>query len=151
MKKVRGKIIPRWNHWQFYVDLAAPAPDKTLRRFAKPQIEFDIAFCEDVLADNPRHLDALRALAELYTRNGQCREGLRIDRQVVAACPRDPVAHYNLACSLSLTNRVEECFKVLRRAIRLGYRDFEHITNDPDLEAARADRRWAELFSFIQV
>lgn len=147
MKKIR----PRWNHWDFVVDAHAAAPERAVRRFNKSQTEFDIAFYEDVLAASPNHLDTIRALAELYTANGQHRHGLRMDQRVVAAAPRDPVANYNLACSLSLTHRMDECFKVLRQAIRLGYRDLEHMANDPDLEAAHKDSRWLELFELIEV
>lgn len=135
----------------FHVDALGPAPGRIVRRFRKPQIEFDIAFLEDVLAKKPDHLDAMRMLAELYTRNGQHRQGLGVDRRIVAATPRDAVANYNLACSLALTRRVDECFTVLRRAIRLGYRDLDHMAADPDLEMAHNDRRWLELFELIEV
>jgi len=148
----RGKRIqPRWTHWMFYVDPNAPAPAKVLRRFGASQMEFDIAFLEDILARDPSHPDAMRTLAELYTRNGQLRSGLQMDRRVVAANPRDAVAHYNLACSLALTKQLDECFQVLRQAIRLGYRDMEHMSMDDDLEVARNDPRWLELFELIKV
>ena len=145
------KIRPRWNHWDFAIDSHAVAPERALRRFNKSQTEFDIAFFEDVLAGSPNHLDTIRTLAELYTANGQYRQGLRMDQRVVAASPRDPVANYNLACSLSLTHRMDECFKILRQAIRLGYRDFSHMAADTDLEDAHKDARWLELFELIEV
>jgi len=145
------KIRPRWNHWDFALDVRAGAPDRVARRFNKSQVEFDIAFYEDILAGSPNHLETMRALAELYTATGQYRQGLRMDRQIVAATPRDPVANYNLACSLSLTHRLDECFKVLRQAIRLGYRDYEHMAADKDLAEAHKDPRWIELFELIEV
>ena len=140
------KIRPRWSHWLFSIDMTEAAPEKVLRRFEKSQTDFDIAFLEDILATNPNHLDTLRQLASLYTENGQYKEGLEVDRRIVAACPRDAVAHYNLACSLSLAHRPEECFQTLHRALRLGYRDYEHMALDSDLDSIRKDRRWAELF-----
>jgi hypothetical protein len=135
----------------FHVDFGARAPGRVVRRFRVPQIEFDIAFFEDILAHNPTHLEAMRTLAELYTRTGRFRAGLQIDRRVVAARPRDPVAHYNLACSLALTGRLDECFQVLRQALRLGYRDLEYMSADSDLDAAQKDPRWQRLFDRIQV
>ena len=145
------KIRPRWNHWMFHFDLGAGVPERILLRFAKPQAEFEIAFLEDILIRRPNHLESMRQLAELYTRTGQYRAGLEMDRRVVASCPRDGVAHYNLACSLSLTGKLDDCFRALRRAIKLGYRDFEHMQSDPDLEAAHNDPRWAELFTTTEV
>jgi len=151
MSRRTKRIRPRWTHWMFYVDPNAPAPAKVLRRFGTSQIEFEIAFLEDILACDANHLDAMRTLAELYTRNSQYRSGLRMDRRVVAACPRDAIAHYNLACSLALTHQLDECFQVLRHAIRLGYRDLEHMAMDQDLDAAHKDSRWLELFELIEV
>ena len=151
MSWVPRKTRPCWEHWGFCVDLEGAAPRKMLRRFQKSQVEFDIAFLEDVLADNPEHLDSMRMLAELYTLTGRLRQGLRMDRRVVAAAPRDPVANYNLACSLSLTGRLDECFAVLRQAVRLGYHDLDHMSNDADLDAAHKDPRWLELFELIEV
>jgi tetratricopeptide (TPR) repeat protein len=145
------KIRPRWNHWMFHVDAGAAAPERVLRWLAKPQTDFEIAFLEDILAAKANHLETMRLLADLYTRNGQYREGLEMDRRIVVACPRDSLAHYNLACSLSLTGRLDECFAVLRQAIRLGYRDIEHMTDDPDLEAAHNDPRWVDLVLATQV
>jgi tetratricopeptide (TPR) repeat protein len=133
------------------VDTRAEAPRRVLARFEKPQIEVDIALLEDILAVRSDHVETLRTLAELYTRNDQLRQGLQIDRRIVALCPRDAVAHYNLACSLSLTGRLDECFQILRRAIRLGYRDMQHMIADDDLEAAHNDPRWLELFDLIEV
>jgi hypothetical protein len=147
--KATRKIKPCWNNWLFNTE--TPVPEKMLRRFQKPQDEFDIAFLEDILVSNRNHLDTMRQLAELYTRNGQYRHGLDVDRRIVAACPTDAVAHYNLACSLSLTNRIDECFQMLTRALRLGYFDYEHMALDSDLEGARKDARWTKLFSASMV
>lgn len=150
MRGPQKKVRPKWSHWTFGLDVGAPAPDKVIRRFDKPQVEFDIALLEDVLAIDPDHLDTMQLLAELYTRNGQFRAGLRMDRRIVAASPRDAVANYNLACSLALTRHLDECFKVLRQAIRLGYRDIDHMATDTDLEAAHEDPRWLELFDLTK-
>lgn len=145
------KVEPYWNHWAFEVEVSGEAPQRVLRRFDKSECEFEIAFLEDILATNPNHLDTLRLLAELYTQNGQYREGLRTDQRIVAACPRDNVAHYNLACSFALAHRVDECFRELRKAVQLGYSDYVHMAIDPDLESVRKDDRWAELFGISPV
>ncbi|MBN2581779.1 MAG: hypothetical protein JXL80_01835 [Planctomycetes bacterium] len=145
-RKPAETVSPLWKHWDFSIGNAPDAPSRVLRRFGKSQIEFEIAFLEDILADQPQHLETMKLLAELYTRNRQYRQGLKMDRQIVAASPRDAVAHYNLACSLSLTHRLDECFRRLHQAIRLGYREYEHMALDPDLDSARKDPRWVALF-----
>jgi len=47
------------------------------------------------------------------------------------------LAHYNLACSLSLTGQVETAAAELDCAITLGYRDFSWLNRDPDLKKLR--------------
>ena len=38
-------------------------------------------------------------------------------------------------------------FKALRKAIRLGYHDFEFMSKDPDLEFIKKDPRYKKLLS----
>jgi len=72
---------------------------------------------------------------------------LALDRRLAALRPRDPVAFYNLACSHSLLKQLTRGFAALRKAIQLGYRDFDHMQLDMDLEHLRKDPRWADVMS----
>ncbi len=109
------------------------------------QREFDMAFFERVIANNPCHEDALRYLGAAYTERGEHEKGLKMDLRLVRLKPDDPVAHYNLACSYSLKGKLEEAFDALGKAISCGYRDLKHLENDPDLAAVCADPRYREL------
>jgi tetratricopeptide (TPR) repeat protein len=146
MKKIR----PQWTHWDFELDFHGWAPQRVIRRFDNPQSDVEIALLEDILAEKTDHIEAMKQLAELYTQAGHYREGLEMDRRIVRARPMDAIAQYNLACSLSLCDMLDDAFKALGRAMRLGYRDYEHMWNDPDLQQARCDPRWEELFSLSE-
>lgn len=61
--------------------------------------------------------------------------------------PRDPLAHYNLACALSLHGRIEAAIVELELAIIGGFRDRQHIAADSDLEALREHPRFEELLA----
>ncbi len=104
--------------------------------------EFEIAFYEGLLRRRPDFLQVLIVLAELYTRRSRHEEALRLDERLAALRPDDPVIHYNLACSRALLGRVEEALDALRRAVRLGYDDFDHMDKDPDLASLRRDPRY---------
>ncbi len=119
-------------------------PEATLERIG---LAFDIDFCEAVLRSQPENLAALEALGNAYTRVGKIDEGLEIDRRLVRLLPESAVAHYNLACSLSLLARVDEAVETLERAVRLGYRDFDYLERDPDLENVRRDARYKAIVS----
>lgn len=144
------KIRPQWKHWNFELDFHAWAPQRVLHRFEKPQVEVDIALLEDILAQRPNNIESMKQLAEIYTIAGRHREGLEMDKRIVKARPLDAVAQYNLACSFSLCDLLDDSFRSLARAMRLGYRDYDHMWNDPDLQQARNDPRWEELFSLSQ-
>ena len=107
--------------------------------------EFDIRFFESVLRRVPDYADVVEILGGLYTRQGRIAEGLKMDRRLVRLQPDNPTAHYNLACSLVLSRRNSDALQALRKAVRLGYRDFDWMQQDPDLEALKRNPAFQEL------
>ncbi len=99
--------------------------------------EFEIRFFETVLKRDPRYADVIEILGGLYTKHGRIADGLRMDRRLVRLLPDNPTAHYNLACSLALVKRKADALKSLRQAVSLGYRDFDWMQQDPDLEGLK--------------
>ena len=108
-------------------------------------LDFEISFYEGVLRNRPDFIDALIALGDAYTKRRRYKDGLNIDQRLAGLRPDDPIVHYNLACSYSLLKLADLCLRALRRAIRLGYRDFAFMHKDPDLEFIRKDPRYKEL------
>jgi len=108
----------------------------------KCEEEFEVDFFEHVIAKDPCEEGALTILAHAYTQRGEYEKGLELDRRLVRLRPDDPVAFYNLACSLSLVGRPDEAFEALEHSVRMGYRDFEHMLEDPDLQPLRLDERF---------
>lgn len=106
---------------------------------------FEIQFLENVLQRNRTDPVILEALANLYTKVGRVDDGLRLDRKRARIEPKNPVAHYNLACSLALKNKRTEAFKALRLALELGFDDFDWMWKDPDLKSLRSNKRFREL------
>jgi Flp pilus assembly protein TadD len=98
---------------------------------------FEIAFFESVLRRDPTSTDVVELLGGLYTKVGRIADGLKMDRRLVKLQPANPTAHYNLACSLALTRRRDAALRSLRVAVTLGYRDFDWMAQDPDLEGLK--------------
>ena len=103
----------------------------------REQTEFEIAFFEGVLERTPDCVEVLQVLGNHYTRVGRTPEGLEVDRRLVRLCPTDALVHYNLACSLSLTDAPADAVRELERAVHLGYRDLRHMDGDSDLDNIR--------------
>jgi tetratricopeptide (TPR) repeat protein len=95
---------------------------------------FELGFFESVLRNDPQCVEAIEILGGLYTKVGRIADGLRMDRKLVRLQPANATAHYNLACSLALSRRYADALRSLRHAIGLGYRDFEWMSHDPDLQ-----------------
>lgn len=108
---------------------------------------FLIAFCEDILARAPEHLEALALLGEAFTAQGDFQKGLEADLRLSRLRPDSGVVYYNLACSYALTGRKEEALVTLKRALALGYSDREHLCNDSDLASLHDDPRFQALLA----
>jgi len=108
-------------------------------------LDFQMAFYEALLRRRPRYVDALIVLGEIYTRKGLYGKGLEVDRRLSRLRPDNPVVHYNLACSLSLLGDVASSLEAIKRAVHLGYDDFQYMSRDPDLSNLRRDERFGEF------
>jgi Flp pilus assembly protein TadD len=99
---------------------------------------FEITFFESVLRREPDYVEVVEILGGLYTKQGRVADGLKMDRKLVKLQPRNATAHYNLACSLALSRRKADALRSLRHAVQLGYKDFDWMQQDPDLEELKS-------------
>ena len=88
-------------------------------------------------------------LGSAYTKKGFYREGLKVDLHLSKVRPKDPIVHYNLACSYSLLGDTTKALEALKKAIVLGYDDFSYLKKDKDLENLRKDKRFRELMDKV--
>jgi tetratricopeptide (TPR) repeat protein len=111
----------------------------------RPQLDFEIDFFKSLLDRLPDYADVLRAQACNLTTKGLLKDGLKVDQLLVAARPKDPTAHYNLACRYAVLKQRDLAIKSLRQAVELGYRDFKFMLHDADLEVVHRDPRFKQL------
>jgi Flp pilus assembly protein TadD len=111
---------------------------------------FEISFFESVLRRSPRYSDVIEILGGLYTKTGRIADGLRMDRRLVKLQPENATAHYNLACSLALSERRTDALRSLRRAVELGYKDYDWMSQDPDLEGLQQSKEFQALLKRLQ-
>lgn len=117
----------------------------------KPEdLDFEIKFYEGILSKQPDFLETLVALGDLYTRRGLFEKGLEVDRKLSGIKPEDPIIWYNLACSYSLVNQLDKSFDALKASLHLGYKDFDYLQADADLENLRKDTRFLHLMALAK-
>jgi hypothetical protein len=112
-----------------------------------PDLSFEIAFLEGIYKRDRNDSRTVETLANLYTDAGLFAKGLELDQRHVTLEPQNPTAHYNCACSLSLTGAATEAFEELETALKLGFDGLDWMQKDTDLEALRNDPRWALIMA----
>ena len=112
-------------------------------------LDFEIVFYEKLLRAYPDFVDVLVPLANAYTRRGFHDKGMEIDLRLTQLRGDDPLTWYNLACSYSLLNRLDDSMAALRRAIEFGYMDVGYLQKDPDLANLRQSQKYRELLDML--
>ena len=118
-----------------------------VRKDKEDNIRFEIEFYENILKERPDFIEALKVLAQIYTKSGMYKKGLQLDKRLIELLPYDSIVYYNLACSYSLIVDIDSSLKAIKKAIELGYSDFAYMDKDPDLINLRKDRRYEQIFS----
>ncbi len=111
---------------------------------------FDIAFFESVLKREPGYEDVIELLGGLYTKTGRIADGLKMDRKLVKLQPDNATARYNLACSLALSKRKADALRALLEAVKLGYTDYDWMSQDPDLDNLKNAREFKALLTQLK-
>jgi len=109
----------------------------------------ELEFLQAIARRLPEDTDVMRVLGDLYTRTGAYADGLRVDERLSRLCAEDPVVWYNLACSLALSDRPDDAFDALNRAVELGYNDYDGMKKDPDLASLHGDARFESILEWI--
>jgi tetratricopeptide (TPR) repeat protein len=68
----------------------------------------------------------------------------------IQAGDKSPDTFYNAACSMSLADRTKKAIPLLYQAIKLGYRNVEHLKSDTDLNALHTLPEWEKVVSECQ-
>lgn len=116
----------------------------------KEDRSFEISFYESILKRDPSYATVIELLGGLYTEAGRIADGLKMDRKLVRLTPDNATAHYNLACSLALSQRPTDALRTLAHAIELGYADAAWMRKDPDLDSLRKHPRFLEMLAVLE-
>lgn len=72
-------------------------------------------------------------------------------RRMLWCRPGDHIASYNVACGHALAGRTDDALRYLRRSVRHGYRDPQHMLADSDLDGLRGDGRFERLVGRLRL
>jgi tetratricopeptide (TPR) repeat protein len=123
---------------------------KKISRVEERELDVQIGFIEGIVRRDPAYVDALQLLGDNYTKRGRYSEGLDVDERLAKLEPKNPLVFYNLACSYSLTDQFDRAAKALKKALKLGYRDFTWLARDPDLRKLRKHPAYKDIAAAVR-
>lgn len=98
---------------------------------------------ERVIAEH----DRLKAAANVYSQKQDTSNAIRVLQEALQHYAGDPITHFNLACMYSLTQRKDEAFHSLGKAVSLGYSKLDRLASDTDLAWLRSQSQWTSFVS----
>jgi len=84
------------------------------------------------------HYDAAMNLSLTYFALGRREEAEAKLKSMLASKPDDPIICYNLACFKSRSGRTDRALHWLKKAVDLGFNDWDTLATDPDLANLRS-------------
>jgi predicted Zn-dependent protease len=126
--------------------------ERPLPRFdaTQSQSDFEYGFFGEMVRRGTNNVHVLKQQAELLVLRGEREAALEIERKLAELLPEDPIIRYNLACGLAVTGQSEAAFAQLLEAVRLGYRDFDLMDSDADLDGLRNHQGFLKLLESQQ-
>ena len=109
------------------------------------RVDVSVAACHAALSLNPAHYDARKLLGINLASKGKYDDAIREYDRAKLDAPRDPEVYYNEACAYSLKGDAKRALDLLDQAVRLGFHDYNHMLEDPDLASLRDDPRFQSL------
>ena len=119
------------------------------KRLARLGDEFQAEFLSRKAATTPDSVEVLVSLARVLMDLRRYKEGLDVHERLARLIPKNPIVHYNLACSQALCERSEDALASLRSAIHLGYDDVRFMCHDEDLASLRESPAFEALVKEI--
>jgi tetratricopeptide (TPR) repeat protein len=83
----------------------------------------------------------------LLASRGEIKKAIADFKKATDLEPNLIFGHYNLACLYSVENNVPEALACLETALKMGYRKFDKLENDSDLDNIRHEQKYADLLS----
>jgi adenylate cyclase len=100
---------------------------------------------EERLELNPSDARAANLLAATYANMGEAEKAVEYAERSMALDPDDAMLLYNVACTYSLLNKIDDALVSLEKAVDKGFGHREWIDHDPDLNALRDNPRFQAL------
>jgi len=118
--------------------------------FKKGDTQEAIANYKMAVHHDPENPDFYINLSTAYLKENNFEKAHETLLKLKTKSPKNPLLYYNLACYFSLRNEIASSKEALRKGAVLGFKDFNEIQTDPDLENLRKSKGFAHWLESIQ-
>ena len=106
---------------------------------------------QEALAIQPDYTAAMNNLARAHGAKAEYDRAISLYMKIIDLEPESYVAYYNIACIYSEQNRAEESITWLKKAKEKGFKDWELLESDEDLENIRGSSYYKEFISGLGI
>ena len=93
----------------------------------------------------PDFVQALNNLAVAYSGKGEYDEALSLFKKIVKLRPDSPIVYYYMASIYSGQNKIQESLDCIKNAIRTGFKDWDLLKADKNLQNLRNSQSFKEF------
>jgi tetratricopeptide (TPR) repeat protein len=111
----------------------------------KGELDEAIEQYEKALSIQPGYTLALNNLAAVYTIKKEYIKAVSVFKKMIRLRPNTVGAFYNIACIYARQNKIEESIDWLKKAIERGFKNWNLIKTDKDLENIRGSSYYKEI------
>jgi protein O-mannosyl-transferase len=130
------RIDPRFLEAQNYLESALNYSQKA---------DDDVVRLEQLRKKEPDNPDVLQKLAVLYANKGEDEKALDMLFRLIKIKPDSPNGYYNIACIFAKQGKTDKSIEWLRKSIDKGFKDWNLMKKDKDLENIRATQFYMDL------
>ncbi len=116
-----------------YIQAQQGMTDEAIRNYKK------------ALSIAPDFVQALNNLAVAYSGKGEYDEALSLFKKIVKLRPDSPIVYYYMASIYSGQNKIQESLDCIKNAIRTGFKDWDLLKADKNLQNLRNSQSFKEF------
>jgi tetratricopeptide (TPR) repeat protein len=100
---------------------------------------------EKALSIEPDFIQALNNLAVVYTGKGEYDKAISLFKKIIGLRPDSPSVYYYMASIYSEQNKINESIDCIKNAIRTGFKDWDLLKTDKNLENIKGSSYYKDL------
>jgi tetratricopeptide (TPR) repeat protein len=100
---------------------------------------------EKALSIKPDFVQALNNLAVAYTGKGEYDKAISLFKRIIGLRPTSPIVYYYIASIYSEQNKIQESIDCIKNAIRTGFKDWDLLKTDKNLQNVRNSQQFKEF------